>query len=115
MNIESMTREEKSQLLFLEACCVDNRGLIDGRRMNSDDVEISRQWDASGYIKFGRLRIEAIKGVHNYAVRLSDEAFDDAAKLRRAKAGRTNGALVDDVLCGTREPHALDAVVEVPA
>lgn len=96
-----MTREEISLLLYFETCVVDRSGFVHGANLNEDDYRIARQWDASGYVVFRRLKMAEFRGLNRVdiniqsvaartdLVRLSDEAWRDAAKFRRQRADRS--------------------------
>ena len=91
MKLSEMTKDERSLLLFLETCAVDNTGLVYGPHMNDDDREISKRWNESGFIKFGRIAYASIQSFYTpYAnwCELSDDAFQLAHEERKARAVR---------------------------
>jgi len=90
MNTDRMTKDEKSILLYLESCATDDIGRIDSRKINDIDLEIMKKWNKSGFISFGRLRSADIKSGSFKAtwVKLSDEAWETAFKLRKERALR---------------------------
>jgi hypothetical protein len=55
MNIENMTKDEKSLLLFFETCCVDQSGMVDTRHMNAEDIEIAGLWTDREFVFFERI------------------------------------------------------------
>ena len=93
------TRDERSLLLFFEDMAVNQYGWIDDvRKLNKKDLNIAKQWDEKGFVLFkrasrqshktdargdGRNRIEL-----TYVVKLSDEAWKKAHKLRKERALR---------------------------
>lgn len=89
-----MSKDEKSLLLYFESRCVDNRGSVDGRKMNEIDFEIANRWDKIGFIQFGRvdskIMLEYIENQRpiSHWVELSDEAWKLAHEERRARARR---------------------------
>ena len=86
-----MTRDEKSLLLYLETCAVDQSGRVDMRKMNETDVSIVTRWNKSGYVKFGRIKshdIVSIISEKTHWCELSDHAFTDAHAERKARAHR---------------------------
>ena len=91
--IEDMDKDERSLLLYLECQAVDYGGKIDPRRMNKRDFEIVRQWDEEGFIQFGRIKASDI--AHNFAnwVVLSENAWEEAHRERRARFVRVEGKI----------------------
>lgn len=90
-----MTKDERSLLLFLETCFVNNGGLVDVRHMNEEDKMLAQTWTAEFFIDFGRLSYADVERLSKYNghlytawVTLSDEAFDLAHQERRARAKR---------------------------
>lgn len=55
MNLNDMTKIERSCLAYLECCAVDAGGLVEGVRMNSDDHEAIKKFTAAGLLCFGRV------------------------------------------------------------
>lgn len=100
MNLETMTRDERSLLTFLETCLVDKRGKVRTVHMNQDDMEIAKGWDKKGFIQFKRLPASEVFAEKNqrsplptftHWVRFSDKAWALAHQERRARAVR-NGS-----------------------
>jgi hypothetical protein len=83
-----LTKDEKSLLLLLEACAVDNSGRIDLRRINSDDIAIGKRWNESGFVKFGRIRAADIFRKETRWCHLSPEALKLAHEERTLRAER---------------------------
>jgi len=90
-----LTRREQSLLLYLETRAVDYGGLVDMARVNAEEVDIMGVWADRGYIDFGRVAsadIERLKSRASHSpthwVRLSEEAWQDAARYRRERAER---------------------------
>lgn len=96
----AQTKDERSLLLFLETCAVDDYGWVRGAHMNAEEFAKAKEWNASGFVKFGRIfmRGDALGRVNrnNGGMRaprtnwceLSDQAWDEAAAERRARAAR---------------------------
>jgi hypothetical protein len=53
--LETMTKDERSLLLYLETCAVDHTGKVDGIKMNDEDRAIAERWAQEGFIKYGRV------------------------------------------------------------
>lgn len=83
-----LTRDEISQLLYLETRVVDHLGLIDARQMNSTDFEISQRWNEQGFIHFGRVSFNSIKHNLTHWVKFTEDAWDAAHKARRLRGHR---------------------------
>lgn len=89
--LETMTRGERSLLLFLETCAADDAGAVDARHMNGDDMETVKKWSEEGFVKFGRITFGSISGSYrNHWCELSDEAWSLAHQERRARFARMN-------------------------
>lgn len=90
--LSSMTKEEKSLLLFFETCAVDHGGLIDIRHMNDEDMETALRWGKSEFVRSGRVASECLKYLmgRTHWCELSDEAWDLAHAERRERYKRIN-------------------------
>ena len=90
MVLEDLTREERSLLLYLESRSVDNRSLVDVRRMNKEDMTVAKKWNDTGFVNFGRIAFESLErtGNSSYWCKLSDDAWKLAHEERRARAKR---------------------------
>lgn len=90
MELEDMTRDEISLLLYLESCAVDQGGLIGAEHMNTADFKIAKQWSEDGFLNFGRVYSkDAFNLGKSHYCELTDEAHELAAQARKAKAVRT--------------------------
>ena len=90
-----ITKDERSLLLFFETCAVDRAGKVDTRRMNDDDMKIGSAWNENDFVRFGRIKFTDISKppsrlLPNYThwCELSEEAWKEAHKERRARAER---------------------------
>jgi hypothetical protein len=95
MKLSEMTKDERSLLLFLETCAVDQGGLVDIRHMNDDDKMIVEVWMGDGFIDYGRIKFHDIENFshtngkqYTHWVNLSDEAFKLAHEERIARSKR---------------------------
>jgi hypothetical protein len=92
--LETMTKNERSLLLFFENCSVDKWGKIDVKHMNEEDNKIAEKWNKEGFIEFGRIASKYITGLDaKYSVsthwcKLSDEAWKLAHAERKARGIR---------------------------
>jgi len=88
--LESLTREERSLLLYFECVSVDYSGLIDGLKINNEDNDIAKRWASEGFIEFGRVKLEDVEknGRKSLWVTLSDNAWELAHRERRDRAKR---------------------------
>ena len=88
------TRHEKSILLYLETCLVDEYGRVEGRRMNAEELVIITQWVTEGFVEFGRLSMKAIKKlrgggkIYTYWIRFSKSAWKMAHEFRHQRSDR---------------------------
>src|SRR5580692_11021328 len=87
--VETMSKDERSLLLFLETCAVDRGGKVDIRHMNEVDIAISNEWTSTAFVKFGPIYSEDFKeSRYSYYVLLSSDAHELSAKLRVDRANR---------------------------
>ena len=102
MTESTMTKDEASLLLYLEARMVDNDGTVDPRMMNKTDFDIAERWGRSGFIEFGRLKAREIEYLasklpassgrpspRSHYVRFTPQAWEAAHRERRARSERT--------------------------
>ena len=86
-NLDTMTSDERSLLLYFETRAVDYGGLIDTKHMNREDMEIADIWNEEGFIKSSRVKAHSIV-VFSHWCELSEEAWKIAHTERRAKYKR---------------------------
>ena len=89
--LETMTKDERSQLLFFESCAVDNAGRVKIAHMNELDMQIAERWDADGFVGFGRVADQSLREsrtMGSHFCILSEEAWRLAAEERKARAAR---------------------------
>lgn len=92
LSLATMSKDEKSLLLFLGTCVVDHGGRVDSRRMNSEDFAIVEQWDEIGFVCYGRvcsadIQASGSKTGSNWC-QLSEKAWALAHEERKARAER---------------------------
>lgn len=74
--LESLTRDERSLLVYLETCCVDYGGAYEPIRMNDVDRAILNTWADEGFVECGRITSSTWPTPSRcYWAQLSDEAF----------------------------------------
>ncbi len=105
---------QRNLLIYLESRMVDNNGLVDTRHMNDADVDIAKEWDKIGYIRFGRLKVAEMQRLgperdppdydgSTHYVRLSVAAWVDAHAERHARSLR----MVDKFEVDNFQPEGL--------
>ena len=98
MKDRELNKDEKSLLMFFEDMAVNQFGWIDDmKKMNEVDMEIAKKWDSENFVLFQR----ASKSVGEtilltYVVRLSEEAWSIAHKLRKEKSLRHIPEMLQD-------------------
>jgi hypothetical protein len=102
---EELPKMEASLLLYLETCLTDQYGRVEGRRINSPEIDILGRWTMSEFISFGSLSDEAIerlsgipKKVYTHYIRFSDSAWKIAHELRRERSDRMIGKRNEELL-----------------
>ena len=89
MKLRDMNKDERSLLIYLETCMVDNRGRVDQRKLNDDDRHIMEIWKQTGFIFTGRIRIDNyMTSMGANWVELSPEAWTLAHEERQARSVR---------------------------
>lgn len=88
MNLADMTRDERSLLLYIETCAVDQGGRVDPRKINDVDRKILKRWEKECLIAYGRIVAKDCSPSATHWVRLSGEAWLLAYEERRARAKR---------------------------
>lgn len=93
---ENLTKTERSILLYAETCVVDYAGLLEGERMNGDDIEALKKFAAAGILKFGRIPARLLGSMISrkctYWIEFTDAAWALAHTLRRQAAERSKTA-----------------------
>lgn len=92
MKLSTMSKAERSLLLFLESRAVDHGGLVAGSHMNADDFAMAKAWTEAGFIEFGRIPFDEIVGDSGNYVVLSTDAWALAHEERRARNARLMAA-----------------------
>jgi hypothetical protein len=111
----NLSKDDKSVLLYAETCVVDRDGLLEGGRMNADDIDALNAYRLEGIIKFGRIPVKLI-GKYPFPgyrpthwVTFTDRAWQIAGALRRERAEsepgpfrqKVNDALGDEAGCAS--------------
>jgi hypothetical protein len=91
----SLTKAQRSILLYAECCLVDHGGLLEGKRMNDADLRALTDFQDAGLLRFGRLPFRAIaqmvaRGVTHWVV-FSSAAWDLAHAARRHQSKALEG------------------------
>ena len=89
--LKTMTKDEKSLLLFFESCAVDKWGKVNTRHINEEDYEIAEKWNKEKFIGFGRVASEGVNEYGSHWCLLSDEAWKLAHEERKARGIRVWG------------------------
>lgn len=83
------TADERSLLLYLETCAVDRGGKVDQRRLNDQDRKTLDHWNKTKFVQFGRIAFDYVTEDAQSWCCLSEEAWEIAHDLRKARAERT--------------------------
>jgi len=106
---ESLTKVQRSILLYAETCMVDYGGLLEGKRMNADDIEALEDMQDAGLLRFGRVPGRLLgsfigRDVTHW-VEFTDAAWALAFAVRRFRAEQSKSNSVNY----RRVREALDA------
>ncbi|AAL40321.1 hypothetical protein phiE125p48 [Burkholderia phage phiE125] len=106
IDITTLTKIERSIILYAESCSVDYCGLLEGMRMNDDDLTALRKFQDAGLLSFGRIPAKLLGPLSDfgrkptYWITFTDDAWQLAHALRRQRAARGSASRtkVDEVL-----------------
>jgi hypothetical protein len=115
----TMTREQRSILLYAECCVVDYGGLLEGVRMNIQDIRALRQFQEAGLLSFGRIPSSVIDELRQlfpgrrptHWVKFTDAAWSLAHAVRRWRAETSasrSRQIVDEALAERAEAADAD-------
>jgi hypothetical protein len=86
----SMSKDERSFLLYVETQCVDAGGLLEGIRMNEADHEAAIRFEAAGLMRFGRMPARLLGSKYGpqrtHYAELTDAGWELAGLLRRRRS-----------------------------
>lgn len=88
MNIATMTREQRSILLYAETCIVDGSGLLEGIRMNEADHQALTKLKDEGFLDYGRVPgslLGELKGKTHW-INFYESGWQAAHQLRRSRS-----------------------------
>lgn len=91
MTPETMTKDERSAIVYAESCAVDNGGLMEDHRINVMDLAAFDAMKAHGYLNWGRIPGKLLGHVNQptrytcYWVALSDRGRTLAAACRKVR------------------------------
>ena len=94
MKTDDIDDQQEKTLLYIESCLVDKRWKLCGKRMNSDDWDVIKDWQDKDLLKVERLPSEDIKNQMSHpknthiVTEISDELLDVAHNLRENRAYR---------------------------
>lgn len=94
IDINSLSRDEKSILLYAETCMVDRAGLLEAARMNEADIAALKKFKEAGALDFGRIPFKTIDtlihphhgGKLTHWVTFHEPAWQAAHALRRVRS-----------------------------
>lgn len=107
----TLTKAQRSMLVYAESCLVDQGGLLQAIRMNDDDYAALKHFADQGLLQYGRIPFKALEtlahpsaGPLTHWVTFTDEGWALAHQLRRRLASmeRPNRRKVDAFL---KVPH----------
>lgn len=91
MNINEMTKDEKSMLVYIESCNVDGDCLLVGARMNEADIVAMKKFQQEGLLlKSGRIPWKMINGNRTHYAELSEAGWELAHQLRKQRSVHKN-------------------------
>ncbi|ERJ35900.1 hypothetical protein L810_1157 [Burkholderia sp. AU4i] len=114
IDITTLTKVERSIILYAESCSVDYGGLLEGMRMNAHDHVALRKFEALGILSFGRVPAKLLGPLSDFGrkpthwVTFTDDAWQLAHALRRQRAARGSASRtkVDEALAERRTEAA---------
>lgn len=103
--IDKMTHDQKSCLLYLETCAVDHGGLVEGQRMNREDHDAAKVFQAAGLVELHRIPsflLDHTGRPYTHWCRLTDAGFTLAHTLRQQRA-MVRGPLATEIMAELAE------------
>lgn len=100
--VAGMTKDQRSQLVYMECCAVDYGGLLEARRMNAEDLKAMEFFKAGGLADSGRIPA-ALLGSYpgrrqpTHWCELTDLGWACAAACRRMRS-LNRGTFADKVM-----------------
>lgn len=89
---------EKSTLMYLEVCLVEDFGQVDGGRMKKQDFENIKSFQQRGLLVFGRVP-SRLKLKNTHWVEFTEEGWQLAHKCRKEQAERCTSTLSAGRVC----------------
>jgi hypothetical protein len=88
MDPQTMTKDERSCLVYLETCVVDASGLVQAQRMNQADFDAIKKFEAEGLLKFGRIPAILLRynAPNTHWCTFNPPAWELVSKLRQMRA-----------------------------
>lgn len=86
--LDTLTEDERSLLLFLEAAATERCGRVHTDHMKEGDMMIASRWNSEKFVAFGRISSEDIGKFGTHWCVLSEAAWELAAAERKARATR---------------------------
>ena len=87
--IESLSKDQRSTLAYVESCAVDAGGLLESIRLNAADMQTLQAMHDAGLLQFGRVPGSMLgTGLKPWThwVVLNDSGWQLAAQVRRKRA-----------------------------
>ena len=91
LTVETITRDQRSILMYAETCAVDYGGLLEGIRMNKDDHAALDELAAAGILTWARIpgkMLGQFKRNATHYCDLTEEGWALVHALRRARAAK---------------------------
>lgn len=109
--IETMSKEEKSALLYAESCLVDFSGLLESNKTNSMDIEAFKKFSSLDLVAFGRIPSELLSSDSPrkcaHWITFNEKAWTIAHALRRRRSENVNQRRKDiDAAVSERQAEA---------
>lgn len=92
--LDTITRDQRSILMYAETCAVDHGGLLEGIRMNKDDHAALAELAAAGILTHGRIPGKLLGTFAAHRIQpshwcdLTEAGWELAHALRQARAAR---------------------------
>lgn len=90
-DINKLTKDEKSLLLYFEDCLVNQSGFVVAAHMNEIDFDIAKKWNDEKFISFQRIpfhQMEKKPMSNTHWVRFTEDAWTIAQQLRKERSER---------------------------
>lgn len=109
--IQTLTKDQRSIIVYAESCLVDRGGLLEARKMNKEDFDNLHMYEREGFLSHGRIPFSVMQSLEGrdwsptHWITFKDKAWELAHALRRFRAEVATSASRQKVDAALAEDH----------